>query len=818
MLHVTRTSIVPAALTAFLAAVVPIARGQEPGVEDRVNALVAKLERASVDEAWTMSDELARLGDRAVPHIETHLESKSVSVRLGAARALLALKDVPRAAKTLVGIVEEAGDERARLMAVNLLIDRNVDDAGPALLETLDKPLPGMIKVRVARAVDSLTDDRRRARKELSALLQSSDSEVKYAAAFALAEIKAFDLAKPYLAEIKDEPTPRGQIASLHLRIGEYADQLAKAYRSEAARLDDRNATLDEVIEKIVHLHQEGDRFTEHELREFAAKGILERIDLHSTYLTPKELEDWTFELNPNYTGIGAFVNLDENGRIFITKPIYSGPAYRAGLQSGDVVMKVDGWDTADRALQETTARLKGPPGTKTTVTVLRRGWAKTREFDIVREEIKIPTVRADLLPGGIGYVVLDTFGGSTSSELEAALTDLEKRGAKGFIVDMRWNTGGYLQAAREIAGKFLDGNQEICYWEGRNKKVAERRSLRTLEPDKVRHQPVVVLVNKWSASASEIVAGALQDHKRAVVIGERTFGKGSVQKIIPLDSAPSERFHDEPRTNGVHDPGEPFEDKNGNGDWDRGEPFTDLPRPNDQWDPGEPYVDANNDGGWDPGEPFTDVNRNGRYEPPERFDDKNGNGKYDIGPELKLTVGRYYLPSGRSIHTERGRDGRVLELGGVKPDETISTRDFEGWKNEELTRLRETKQIDEYLRSMVETDKDKLMALSIGDGGEPSRYPGFDELYEKLKTPLGKDDVRRVLRLELRKKAADVRGSEFLSDFQEDPQLQRAIFQAAKLLNVELAAILEYAAFSSKVPEPEKEKDAEGKEIGKVQ
>lgn len=824
MLKLTRPVFFPILSVIALLASGPGAFAQEPELSDRVKEIVTKLEAATLDDAWKASDDLARLGDRAVPQIEEHLESKSVAVRLGAARALLALKDVPRAAKTLLGIVNEGGDDRARILAVDLLIERNVEEAAPGLVAMLEKPLPGLLKARVARAVWELSDDRKgSAKTELANLLKSSDNDVRYAAAIVLAEIKDDKQARPFLEEIKSEPSARGVAAALHLKLGEYRDLLDRAYRpSEASpKPDDKNAVMNEVIQLISKYHQEGDRFTEEELREFAAKGILERIDLHSTYLTPKELQDWTFELNPNYTGIGAFVNLDDNGRIYITRPIYSGPAYRAGLQSGDFVMKVDGWDTADRALTETTARLKGPPGTMTRISVRRKGWTKDREFDIVREAIQIPTVRYDLLPGAIGYIQIDTFGGTTSTEIETALTELEKRSAKSFIIDMRWNTGGYLRAAQEIAGKFLDGNQEICYWEGRNKKIAEKKSLKTLEPEHVRHQPIVVLVNKWSASASEIVAGALQDHKRAVLVGERTFGKGSVQKIIQLQSAPSETWTDEPRTNGVWDPDETFTDRNHNGRWDAGEPFADTPHLNDEWDPGDPYVDVNNNHVRDASEPnpepFTDVNRNGRYDAPERFVDRNGNGKFDTGPELKLTIGRYYLPSGRSIHTERSRDGRVLELGGVKPDETISAKEFEGWKNEEFMRIKDTKLVEDFVREVVEKDRDLAMTLATSDGYETSRYPGFDELYEKLKTPLSKDDVRRFVRIELRRKASDLRGREFLSDFQEDPQLQRAIFTAAKMISLELGAIAEYAAFASKVPQPEKEKDAEGKEIGKL-
>ncbi len=817
MLIVSKRRLVPIAVLFAASLATAFAPAQDPTLVERVNELVARLDTDSLENAWKASDELARLGDKAVPVLEDKLDTDKPIVKLGVSRALLALRDKPRAAKALLGLVKDGTDDKARILALNLLIDRDVEEAGSGLADLLEKSMPGAVKVRLARAVWQLSDDRQRqAKQELAELLKSSDAEVKYGAALALAEIKDFDTAKPYLDEIKNEPSPRGQLAALHLKLAEYSNLLSKAYDSgERNRPNDPNAVINEVIEDVRSFAQEGDHFTEEDLRVYAVKGLLERLDPYSTFLTPKEVDEWTFELNQNYAGIGAYVNLDENGRIFISKPIYSGPAYRLGLQSADKILKVDGWDTADRAINEITARLKGPPGTKVKINVLRRGWTKPRDFEITRESIQIPTVKWELLPGDIGYVVIDTFGGPTGLELEQALVELDKRNIKSLIIDLRFNSGGYLRAAQEVAGKFLDGEQEICYWEGRNKKVAPRRSLKSLEPEHVRKYPVVMLVNKWSASASEIVSGALQDNKRAVLIGERTFGKGSVQKFIPLRSAPPEAFTDELRMNGVWDEDEPFEDVNRNGMWDPGEPFTDKPRRNDEWDAGEPFTDVNNNAIRDADEPFVDVNKNGRYDGPEAFVDRNGNGKYDKGPELKLTIARYYLPSGRSIHTERNRDGKVIELGGVKPDETITQKEYEGWKAEEFARIRESKHVEKYVNKLADDNPKLIAELAVNDGMDPTRYPGFDDLAKELNSPLGKDDVRRYLRAEVRKKAADMRGREFVADFQEDLQLQRAIFRSAQAIGIDLKAIADYGHFAEKVPQPEKEKDAEGKELG---
>jgi C-terminal peptidase prc len=750
----------------------------QSSVSDKVDALIAKLEKTDRNDAWRVSAELARLGDPAVPVLEGKIDHPNALVRLEIARALVMLRDKDRAAKALVAIIRDAKEPEIRIAAADLLTERNIEEAAKDLGKLLAEPMPATVKARVARATFALSDDHARdAKKELVRLLGASESEARYAAALALAEIKDFDSAKPVLEELRNEPSERGRLATTHLALANYINLLQKSWGSESPKADDVRAQLDEIIELVKAVHNDGDKFNDDELREYAAKGLLERLDPFSTYFTPKELADWNFDLNPNYAGIGAYVNLDENNRIYISRPIYSGPAYRAGLQSGDKILKVDGWDTAERALQETTARLKGPVGTTTKVEIWRKGWKEPREFSIVREAIQIPTVLGDMLPGGIGYVLIRTFGGETGNEMEVALEDLEKKGAKAFIVDLRDNGGGYLRAAQEIAGKFLKGEQEICYWEGRNKKVAPRRSLTTLEPAKVRTAPLAVLVNGNSASASEIVSGALQDHKRATVVGTRTFGKGSVQKVFPMRTAP----------------GEPFVDANGN----------------EQWDGGEPYTDVNNNKVRENDEPYTDRNGNGKFDAPEPFTDKNGNGAYDGAPELKLTIARYYLPSGRSIHTERDKTGKVTAEGGVVPDEIISPKELDGWKVEELTRILETRKLDDYINDLAKKSPELIARNAATDNFDAASYPEFDALMKSLETPLPKDDVRWLLRREVRKKAQDLRGREMVADFQDDPQVQRAIADLLGSIGVDIKSVSDYAIFADKVPAPEKEKAA---------
>ncbi len=775
-----------ARFTAVLVLLTLALPAQDPAnaLASKVEDLVVRIDKAKRADAWRLAAELARLGDPAVPVIEGKLEHPNSAVRLELARALLMLRDRDRAAKVLLAVVKDSTEDHLRIEAADLLTDRNVEEAGAGLAKLLAEPMAAPLKARVARAVFALSDDHsREAKQELLRLLASTETETRFAAALALAEIKDFDSAKPVLEELRNEPSERGRLAATQIALANYIQLLQKSWGSEAPKASDTRAQLDEIIELVRIVHQDGDKFTDEELREYAAKGLLERLDPFSTYFTPKEVIDWNFDLNPNYAGIGSYVNLDENNRIYISRPIYSGPAYRAGLQSGDKILKVDGWDTADRALPEITARLKGPVGTTTKVEIWRKGWKAPREFTIVREAIQIPTVLGDMLPGNIGYVLVRTFGGETGAELETALELLEKQGATAFILDLRDNGGGYLRAAQEVAGKFLKGEQEICYWEGRNKKVAPRRSLTSLEPAKVRTAPLVVLVNGNSASASEIVSGALQDHKRATVVGTRSFGKGSVQKVFPLRSAPAE----------------PFQDSNGN----------------EQWEAGEPFTDVNNNGVRDANEPYTDRNGNGKFDAAEPFTDTNANGKYDTAPELKLTIARYFLPSGRSIHTERDKSGKVLALGGVMPDESINPKDLDGWKVEELTRLLESKKLDDYINDLAKKDPEAIGRNAVTDQFDTARYPDFDELLKSLSSPLPKDDVRWLLRREMRRKAQDLRGRELVADFQEDPQVQRAIADVLAKGGVEIKSIPEYSIFADKIPQPEKPKDL-GKEGAK--
>lgn len=785
----------------FILLFAAITAAQVPAPDTAAN-LVLAMSKTTSGECWRLSNRLLDLGEAARPAMKAALTRKEALVRFGAARALWLLDKDNDAARTLGDVLKEEGSSETGLLAADFMAEESMESGAAEIAAQLTRA-KGAAKARLARDLHGASRQYRAvARKTLHEMLKGGDLATTEAAALSLADIGDVDAARSVLEGLRDDPGPRGELARLHLAVDQMRDLLSRGAGNTGPQSGEAGL-LEEVKSMIRQLHQDGDTWTERELTEAAAAGLVAALDPHSSYMRVEEVEEWEFDLNPTYGGIGAYVNLDDDKRIFIVRPIYSGPAYRHDLKSGDKILKVDGWDTFGHELQEITSRLKGPSGSDILLQVHRRGWTKPREFTMKRAQIRIPTVNAELLPGEIGYLQVTTFGATTTTEVESALRDLEKAGMKALIIDLRFNTGGYLKAAQDIAGKFLSGKQAVCYWEGRNKDLAPRRYLYTTEHDHVRDVPLVVLVNRYSASASEIVSGALQDHKRATLVGERSFGKGSVQRPFPLRSLPAERFQDAPRKNGWYDEGETYTDLNGNAAWDVGETFTDAAAPNDSYDKPEPFTDANGNGTFDAGESFVDQNADGTWTEGERFEDLNQNKKYDRGPEVKLTIARYFLPSGRSIHTERDRKGKVLKKGGVLPDELIAQRPYEGWKEEEFTRIVETRKLEDYVNGLAKENRDLVIRLAEGDGLETTRYPGFENLHKELETPLKPDDLRRLLRAQMRRAASDLRGREYVADILEDRQLQRAIHDALGKSGRKVEDVDAYAFLKGRVPEP---------------
>ncbi|HXG15268.1 MAG TPA: S41 family peptidase [Calidithermus sp.] len=263
-----------------------------------------------------------------------------------------------------------------------------------------------------------------------------------------------------------------------------------------------------------------------------AIKGTLRGLDPHSSFLDPDSYREMQVETSGSFGGLGIEITLRDDV-LTVVAPIEGTPAHRAGLAPGDRIVKIDGLATKDMQLSDAVKRMRGKPGTKVTISVMREGWTEPRDFEIVREQIRVQSVRAHDLGGGVGYLRIRQFQEQTGHDVEAALDRFAKNGTKALVLDLRNNPGGLLTSAVEVAEKFIDDGKLIVYTEGRVRNQNMRFSAHAKKA--YTSLPMVVLVNQGSASASEIVAGALQDYGRAVLVGTQTFGKGSVQTIIPL-------------------------------------------------------------------------------------------------------------------------------------------------------------------------------------------------------------------------------------------------------------------------------------------
>jgi carboxyl-terminal processing protease len=264
---------------------------------------------------------------------------------------------------------------------------------------------------------------------------------------------------------------------------------------------------------------------------EAAIQGMVHSLDPHSSLLPPDALKELQIDTHGEFTGIGIHVTM-RNNLVTVISPIEGTPAYRAGIKAGDKIVKVDGTPTED--LRDAVKRMRGPKGTTVDITILRQGASEPLEFSLVRDVIPIYSVKAELLKPGYGYVWITNFRENTTDDLIEALDALESADVpmKGLVLDLRDNPGGILNQAIEVSDLFLEEGEilSIKGRDGRNTKVFKAHS------DEVkRDYPIVVLINGGSASASEIVAGALQDQKRALILGTTSFGKGSVQTVETL-------------------------------------------------------------------------------------------------------------------------------------------------------------------------------------------------------------------------------------------------------------------------------------------
>jgi len=268
------------------------------------------------------------------------------------------------------------------------------------------------------------------------------------------------------------------------------------------------------------------------EVMDAAINGVLQSLDPYSAYMSPETLQNMQTETSGEFGGLGIEVGM-EAGVVKVISPIDGSPAYEVGVKAGDYIVKINEHQVQGKTLMEAVDLMRGPVGSDIEITVRRRGVKKAIIFKITREIIKIQSVKSKKIDDGIGYIRLTAFNENSSAQVKKKINEFDKdKNIKGYILDLRNNPGGLLTQAIKISDFFLSDGEIVST---KSKKESENRKWFAKKGDLINGKALIVLINYGSASASEIVAGALKDHKRAILVGENSYGKGSVQSIIPL-------------------------------------------------------------------------------------------------------------------------------------------------------------------------------------------------------------------------------------------------------------------------------------------
>jgi carboxyl-terminal processing protease len=285
-----------------------------------------------------------------------------------------------------------------------------------------------------------------------------------------------------------------------------------------------------EVLEKINEEYV--DEVDQSKSMDAAINGLLQSLDPYSAYMTPESFEVMQTETSGKFGGLGIEVGM-EAGVVKVISPIDNTPASKAGVKAGDYIVKINNVQVQGKSLMEAVDLMRGPVGSSIEITVRRRGVKKALIFDITREIIQVQSVKSELIDNNVGYIRLTSFNENSSKQIKKKVNELNKnKDLKGYILDLRNNPGGLLSQAIKISDFFLENGEIVST---KSRKVSENRKWFAKKGDLINGKTLIILINYGSASASEIVAGALKDHKRAIILGENSYGKGSVQSIIPL-------------------------------------------------------------------------------------------------------------------------------------------------------------------------------------------------------------------------------------------------------------------------------------------
>ena len=299
---------------------------------------------------------------------------------------------------------------------------------------------------------------------------------------------------------------------------------------SENDNIYDKIDVFSEVLEKINQEYV--DEVDQSKSMDAAINGLLQSLDPYSAYMTPESFESMQTETSGEFGGLGIEVGM-EAGVVKVISPIDNTPASKAGLKAGDYIVKIGGTQVQGKTLTEAVDLMRGPVGSSLEITVRRIGKKKALVFNITREIIKVQSVKSKIIDNNVGYIRLTSFNENSSQQIKKAISKFNKnKNLNSFILDLRNNPGGLLSQAIKISDFFLENGEIVST---KSKRSSENRKWFAKKGDLIDGKSIIVLINYGSASASEIVAGALKDHKRAIIIGENSYGKGSVQSIIPL-------------------------------------------------------------------------------------------------------------------------------------------------------------------------------------------------------------------------------------------------------------------------------------------
>ena len=309
-----------------------------------------------------------------------------------------------------------------------------------------------------------------------------------------------------------------------------FCNALTQNIHSSEVNIYQKIDLFGEVLEKINEEYV--DEINQSESMDSAINGLLQSLDPYSAYMSPEIFEEMQTETSGKFGGLGIEVTM-ESGVVKVITPIDDTPASRAGVKAGDYIVKINNIQVQGKSLSEAVELMRGPVGSGIEITIRRRGLKKALTLNIVREIIQVKSVKADLIEKNIGYIRLTSFNENSGNQIKKEIQKLEKnKNLKGYILDLRNNPGGLLTQAIKISDYFLDNGEIVST---KSRKAYENRKWFAKKGDLIEGKAMIVLINYGSASASEIVAGALKDHKRAILIGENSYGKGSVQSIIPL-------------------------------------------------------------------------------------------------------------------------------------------------------------------------------------------------------------------------------------------------------------------------------------------